>query len=430
MIAKHRFKITFIILTLIFILIMRAMTADIFTAASNVPPLFINDFAYPYTHIQPVHVENGVHYIHITIFEFMRSSVTVDTRDNLTNDFIIRHGDRWIAFNISSGRAYDASGNDVPNGGALSIGRRGRDIYVPARAVANTIGLHVDISDAHGSIRIRDNTASLNFAELLQPYIITMPPAPTDPPPTPLPVTDPPTTPPPPTDLPTTTPDPTIPATTVPTTTPEPTTEPETTTPENTRDINNYLMFYDNAPDYISDKLGQVLAYLGDNNIRALFFMSGDEIRANPDKLRRIFALGHDIGIKIEHADFGDLLESVSEANAYIYSLVKQMTRFYIITDNLEYPDEYITELRRAGYYLCRENTGLNREDFEDTDSENIDLNIDLMIEFLKQQRANLFAFDLSDLDNNNLELIARASDIKFYINFSHINNANIAHLK
>jgi hypothetical protein len=415
---------------------MRAVTANVSTASpSDAPSMFYNDHPYQIDGL-PLEIRDGVPYIPLIIFDFRKStgvtSVILGSEDNFTNDFSITHVHagvrRWIAFNIDNRDAYtydpvNQSYREVPGAYAILSGRGGNNIYVPARAVAETIGLRFEWNREFNSVRISDGRATKTFEELLRNYsIITEPPT-TRPPVT----TAPPTTPTPPTEPPPPTP-PQPPGPTIPTAPPETTPEPETTTPENTRDINNYLMFYSGAPPQYEDNLGQVLNYLNEHEIRAMFFMSGAEIMAAPDKLRRIFASGHDVGIKIDGSDYetpDDLISEVEAVNGYIYSLIKQKTRFYIITpdfDDVEYMKDCINELRKAGYYLCRDNINLEQADFDDIDS---------AVDFLKQQQVNLFAFDLYNPDNNYnyLKMMAEASDTKFYINFSHVNNANISGL-
>jgi peptidoglycan/xylan/chitin deacetylase (PgdA/CDA1 family) len=191
-------------------------------------------------------------------------------------------------------------------------------------------------------------------------------------------------------------------------------------------------MFYDSGtanaqfPDD-SRNLEKVLKFLSENKVRALFFMSGEEILNNPDKLRMVFAAGQDIGLKISHASPTDLINELEETNAYIYALIKQKTRLCMYADanisGAEMTAQYAAELEEAGYFLCSENVK----------ADSVSLNGEsAAVEFLKRSPVNLCAFDFSSFENNYaaLEMIARAADVKFYINFSHINNANISGLK
>jgi hypothetical protein len=55
------------------------------------------------------------------------------------------------------------------------------------------------------------------------------------------------------------------------------------------------------------------------------------------------------------------------------------------------------------------------------------------MTEFMKRSPVNIFMFDLNGGQNNNtagIELSAAAADSRFFINFSHINSANINNIK
>lgn len=429
MVKKHKMKITVIVLTIIFMLLMRAMTAfvSVPVAASDIPTIFVNDREFHGHHILPLIRIDGVDYIPINVFYDM-NSITISSRDNFENDFFLQHGasHRTIAFNIGGRAAFDNRGDEIPG---VAARLRGRQIYVPAYGVANILGLRIETREpvpGHRVLRIKDDrTARRSFDDMLRPFLRPPPPPPATAPPT---TTAPPLPrPPPPRPI-----DPNIIT--------EPTTPEATTNPENTRPVNNYLMFYagdvpqtddndygnnyENTEIENNENLGKVLNFLAANEIRALFFMSREQILDNPGKLRTIFASGHDIGIKIDRADFsdtGELINEVETANAYIYTLIKQKTRLYIVTADFGYKHEEFTgALGRAGYFLCRDNISIEPGTFADTDA---------LVDFLRQQQANLWTFDLSDLDYDYLTLMAEVSGIKSYINFSHINNANISHL-
>ena len=424
--AKHRIKTAVIVLSVIFIILMRIVTSGSGASGSNMPSLFVNDIAFPYDDILPLYTVGSTYYVPILLFDFMVPDVVKYSIDNYTDHFYISYGGKFISFSIKSEKAWDYEQNELPGARAVLRGRGRNNVYIPARAVADVTGLKFELSEQGRSVRISDARASLAFEDMLKnPRYAAV-----DPPTAPLPSTAPPLS---------SAPD--APVSAVPTSeNPAPlvSTAPSTT-PENTREINNYLMFYTGITDNetgeepteepAEDNLNTVLNYLKTNDIRALFFLSAEEITSDPDRLKRIFAAGHDIGININRPDFfttEDLVRFAENANAYIYAVIKQKTRFYMLTadfDDAEYTKDCISAMSRAGYHRCFGNTEITPGNFEDAVS---------AAEFLKQRQVNLFAFDLPEFDNDYeyLELINDSVNIKFYINFSHINNANVSKLR
>jgi len=440
MLRKHKLKITVsvmsVIFTLVMYLVMTIMTSVPAVSASDIPTLFVNDMFFHAHARLPLEKINGVFYIPVEIIRSMQSIRTTSS-DHYTNYFVLLNQSRNIglSFNVDAGAVWCHNNNLVAGAAAVRIGRQ---TYVPAVAVANALGLHIDIAEpvsGHYVLRIRDWSSMRSLDELLGRFPIPQPepPPPTTTPPPPPPPTRPP--PRPPHQQPTTPPHVILPYV------------PETTTnPQNTRNINNYLMFHNfrdshsyyghnihdnSAGENRGENLEYLLGFLNENEIRALFFMSGEEILENPANVRRIFAFGHDIGININNADYvyaEDIVSSVEGVNALIYTLIKQKTRLYTVTANFGdvFMREAVASLYEAGYFLSRGNINAEAmpQAFEDLYE---------AVDFLRQQQENLWVFDISSLQDSRakmkMEIIAYASNERFYINFSHINSANVSEL-
>ena len=423
-----------------------ATTASPVSAEVSVPSLFLNDKAWERDDIMPLEHIDGVYYIPI---EFIKRIVPVKVKswDYFKDNFYIIYNDNeWIAFKISADKAYTWLVDYIP----CKVYTIRGTTYVPAQIVADALGLTVEIRQQYNALRLKEKDAKRNFDDIIESYVRPLFTPPTDPPTT----TDPPVITAPPVE--TTTAPPVITPTdrpnennttekqeNIPTIrTTEPTT-PEPTTPEDTREINNYLLFYDsymdeeneeNKKDGKMEKTDEVLEILEKENIRAVFFFSGGEIIENPDIIRKIYAAGHETGIKFEtgRINFGaeELISELEAVNDLIYSVLKHKTRFCIFDENEKIPGEFYEDktediLKESGYYLCEKT-------LDDFDLKNIN-NPGDMIEFMKTNALNVFVYDLNGAGGdykNYLDLSARAAEIKFYIKISYINNANIDDIK
>ena len=470
-ISDRKFELTVIFLVLALIALLKILTVTMVsaedTSTSSIPSLFYNDngafvYSMPGSNIYlPLEKIDGIYYIpRSMLILFEPNGLTMASMNNYTESFMILYNNNWISFSISGDKAKIGMDNYI----SCKVYNLNSDIYVPAQIIAENLGLIWEVREVKpgynaGRISVKD--AKRSFDELLEKYIPKPQPAtppPTEPPTPPPAITEPPTEP--------TTPspvfvDPVIEPTTpianniIPTKPPEPTTTAEPTTVENTREIQNYLMFYDGSVSYdyytenedknietgtitINDRIAEALKLLDKNNIRGIFFLSRSEITENPDILRTIFSSGHELGIKFTDEEIksgsNDLISVLESANNFIYSAVKHKTRFCIFEEsakhsgNVEYfenhKEEYESELAAHGYYLCKKTIDI----FDLKDKNITDLN--QMTDFIKQKRMNVFMFDLNGNYKNYLELSAKAAEAKFYINFSYINNANIETIK
>jgi hypothetical protein len=423
------------------------MTAVPVSAESgSVPSLFYNDSAFPLDDIMPLKIVDGVYYIPR---EFIKKieGIYMETRDNYSEDFYISYGNKSISFKVSAEIAdMDCKGEYVH----CKVIVDGWLTYVPAQFVAKHLGLEVEIRHQYPTLRLKNKNAKANFDDMINARLKPLFVPPTEPPIT-SPLPPPPTTTAPPVETTTvppviTSPPPIIDEITttenkdntpfVIKPTPPPTTT-EPTTPENTRELENYLMFYDGytADELLDEKtenINEVLKILDKNNMRAVFFLSGSEIIENPDIMRKIYASGYELGIKFEcgkvNINAEDLIAELESANNLIYSALKHKTRFCmfdeIIDENIDDEDDepYEEKLRGNGYYLCKKTSDIL--DLNDIKNSNE------MIEYMKQNTLNVFMFDLNGGYKNYMQLFAQADEIKFYIKFSYINNANISKIK
>ncbi|MCL1859065.1 MAG: polysaccharide deacetylase family protein [Oscillospiraceae bacterium] len=470
-IKKRKLELTIIFLTLLLIVLIKLITITVVSAEdilSAIPSLFYNDthfvYSVPGNNIYlPLEEIDGVYYIPLGMLNLL-NDLEMQSNDHYTESFIILYNKtNWISFKISSERAQSGTRDYI----SCKVYTRHGVIYVPAQIIADNLGLNWEYKPEYKTGRIKEKYASKTFDELLERYIPK--PQPTTPPPTESPTKPPPVIIEPVIEI--TTPDPVIifePATEPETTrynnnnititqTTEPTTTAEPTTVENTREIQNYLIFYDsyaynyytteenhkeskeseesiiiNKPGATTDnktKITEVLKALDKSNIRAVFFFSGGEITKNPDILRKIYASGHELGIKAENSKLNntaeDLISELEEANDLIYAAIKHKIRFCMLDESDsgdEFYELYGDKLAEYGYYLCK-NT-VDASDLSDiADSHE-------MIDFMKKKRVNVFMFDISGSYRNYLELSSRAAEEKFYIKFFYLNNANIETVK
>ena len=241
-----------------------------------------------------------------------------------------------------------------------------KERYLPMRDMCAYFGWTFEISEDRRSVRICDGRQKRKFADMLaeytphavtetervtEPPVVTQPPVtepvtqpattPVDPPvtqapPTPVtqpvvvpPVTQPPD--PPVTQAPVTRP-PDPPVTLPPSTETEPVTEPVTEPPAPQkiyRASTVYLTFEDIDGVHTPEILDTLAAF----DVRATFFVSGEQMSQYPGVVLRILAEGHAIGLHGMTSDeyalwkTEDLLAALDEENALLYALVRRKTR-------------------------------------------------------------------------------------------------------
>jgi len=463
---KRKLELTAVFLAFFVIALLKfvsSVSSPVFAEnAPGIPSLFYNDRAFVFsipgsdTYL-PLKQYGGVNYIPLDIFKLL-NNIKIDSHDNYTENFYIQYKNNYITFSISTERAYNQN-REYAN---CKVYNYMGFIYVPIEIIARELGLEWEYKPEYNAGRIKEAGAIMTFDELLDKFIpkttaIDTETSNTEPsslgtsnketsqrpnfPPVSIiettaeitslspPVSE------------------TFPLLTTeidgyaplePTTKKEPATEElttaEPTTPENTREIQNYLMFCEILPhgekSGKTTKVNEILSELEKyENTKAVFFLGGKEIADNLDALRKIYASGHSIGIKFERGKpsdgAADLVEELEETNALLYSALKHKTNLCIFGD-LDYSKttKYIYEdkLSPSGYFLC----GHTADVF---DLEKIK-NADEMIDFIKQKKCNVFMFDMGDDFKKYLKWCASAANSKFYINFSYINSANINNIK
>ncbi len=87
-----------------------------------------------------------------------------------------------------------------------------------------------------------------------------------------------------------------------------------------------YLTFDDGPSE---ENTGRVLDILRDRNIKATFFLVGENVRKHPEMARRIVAEGHTIGIHCDNHDYDTLYESV---DSYVADFEKARQTVYEVT--------------------------------------------------------------------------------------------------
>ena len=450
-IIKRKIEFIVIFLSLAFIAVMKLVTMTVSPVSAegeaNIPSLFYNDRAFELDDVMPLKQFDGIYYVPI---EFIKQINHIVMKSKDKDNFYLQYKEyNYISFNVSSNKAESLYDENIP----CKVYFDRNITYVPAKIVADALGLTMEIRYRYNTVRIKESTATKTFDELIERYIRPSFLIPTEPPITSPPekttepieeITSPPVIEQPP--LPNANETTTEKKADNPVQKPPPpirTTEPEPTTPENTREIENYLLFYNGENKDIDEKykteiIDDVLKILDKEKMRAMFFLSVNEIIENPDILRKIYASGHGLGIKFGSGGVNNIIETddlfseLEAANDLIYSALKHKTRFCMFEDGRkiivsegEELYNYEDKLKEKGYYLCEKTLDINNLGKIKTSNE--------MIEFMKQNELNIFAFNLGDLNNNYknyLQLSAKAMEIKFYIKFSYINNANIKDIK
>ena len=448
-----KFYLTIVGLIILFALTVNFLILPVSTA--DMPKLWVNDVRYPFHERYPLEMLNGVPYVYIRLLEYIDG---IEIGDEREGGFYISYkkNGTYISFDTKKNYAstpYRGKVEDFYEPTYIWHGVR----YVRAQAVADYLDITLDFNEQYGVLRFRDRSARKGLNELIAGYI----------------------------DVPTT-PSPVIPTTTeryVPLQTPPPATPPpvvaettaEPTTAEDTREIVNYFMFRANGKNYTGqeepteifeddteagntgtdnnenndnmDSVEYILDVLKRENIRSIFFMTGSEILKNPTILRKVYALGHEVGIEIEGGKINpsseDLLSELEEINAIIYTVTKHKTRFYMLDENMyknsgnnAEADELqllcIENLKKAGYYQFKQTVEASNFQYIQNilafyEDKNIveAVKITEMIELLKREEINIIKFEIGSIAENeyvDLKLVINAIKSKFYITVAKIN--------
>jgi len=114
----------------------------------------------------------------------------------------------------------------------------------------------------------------------------------------------------------------------------------------------NYLTFNTVSGGY----LPQILRALRANNLFAAVFFTEEELREYPELVIAVAAGGHTVGLLSEGGSSAEeILNELSSANGYLYSLIKQETRIVQLKEEGEetgLTGEDLQQIERAGYVL------------------------------------------------------------------------------
>ena len=439
---EKKFCFSLLVVTIIFVFLIKFLTMTAIT--SNIPTLWVNDEVYQYHERYPLELINGVPFVPADLFSYIRGVTLGGNEESFYIQYKINN--TWISFDTKSNGAWTNYGGmreDFYEPTYILNGTR----YVRAAIVTDLIEIDHDYNSQYGVLRFKDRSARRPLDDLISGYIEL----PTEPPHTVPPTTEAPITAPPPTP-------------------PPPTTEPfsdysqettvEPSTAEDTREIVNYLMFHGGnknytAPEHLTeaeefeqpiyitgadtDNLEYLLDILARENIQSIFFLTRNGILENPDILRKIYAMGHEVGIEIENREINfssdDLLAELEKVNALIYTATKHKTRFYIFDENIyknisdaesdEFMLNCIENLKKEGYYHFTPTLEMSdfysEEDITEIhEDENIskEVKINKMIEYLKCEEINIIKFKIAAEKNEyeDLNLVVSAVQRKFYI--------------
>ena len=105
----------------------------------------------------------------------------------------------------------------------------------------------------------------------------------------------------------------------------------------------------------VADGTPQLLRLFRERDVKATFFTTGEVARQFPDTVRAIVAAGHELGCHSDtHARFSTI--DRDEAKREIDDSTATLRAFFPLTSfrapNLDFPDDYLTLLRDAGYAL------------------------------------------------------------------------------
>lgn len=227
----------------------------------------------------------------------------VDIKENTRlSTLLISRENRYISFDIDASYAYtESEGNFFLQTYLLKGGER----YIPAKIVCDSIGLEFETSPDGSVIRIKDESALLTLAQLIEQYS---------------------------------------------------TNKPETSsgngndnpsTPQGTRDV--YLIF-DMAP---YDNTSKILKLLEQYEVSATFFIENEKALENPKAVTSILAYGHKIcvGVSMDSdEDAEQIIEKLNSTNNRIFSLAKIKSRIFRMAGAGE---TNLTPFTQLGWVYC-----------------------------------------------------------------------------
>lgn len=298
---------------------------------TSAPPiLYYNDRMWSLSARYPAETdENGTYYIPLTVFVQLPS---VDVRINDTlQTFIITHGDRYLSFDTATGYAANQDKVRTP----IKTYERQGERYVPVEVVCLHLNLNfekeVSPVDGQVALRITDGHYEYSLKTLLRRKNPGFYPENTDS------------------------------AAVTPQTTASSSQPPTPTLTERTV----YITIEDCPGKYT----GEILDLLEEYNVKATFFVVGDNVKNDPAVLSQIAAGGHTVALhtmshsQTELADAEAILRDIDRQNELIYRIIKQKSRVWRAPDGssrlASLTAETLDVLAQNGYIVCDGNVNI-----------------------------------------------------------------------
>lgn len=251
------------------------------SGAEDLPTMFCNDEAWDGEERFGFERIFSQYYLPVSMFEAIDG---VEAKENTRlGTLLISYGNRYISFDTDSNFAYtEQDGSFFLRTYLLKGGER----YVQAESVCRALGLTFEVSEAHGAVRIRDNTTSQTIDQLIASYQTqTLPPQQTE--------------------------------------------DPTPTVPVLPSETKNVYLFFDGLP---ADPKA-VLAALEEHGAKATFFLEAGDLKGNVTQLTELIASGHAVGLSTADgkpaASSEMLIASLHEQNEMLFRALKTKTRLF-----------------------------------------------------------------------------------------------------
>ncbi len=294
------------------------------TSTYLAPSIFINDEPYRYDDNTPLLTIENEYYVPAAIFQTL--GISNETRDDIGSFVLYRResgNENYISFIVGVPEAMTSSEGKISVPSPYTIGAT---LYIPLEVTCRCLSVSYDVStgypelsDYSVAIRIYDGSAQLSMPRLLELYKKT---------------------------------------TAKETGTTQTSTESSSSSSSGSTVVpterGSVLLFI--APP--EDSVDAVLTALYEYEVKAAVFVSGEYIKANPEKVTDIIASGNTLGILLDYAVRYDeeLIDELSKINDDLLYTVKNAAR--LVMYRFENEDFRVaaasdaTALRRAGYNL------------------------------------------------------------------------------
>ncbi len=300
-----------------------AAPSVIFTAINDVITPNMSDST------MPVRIGGQVY----TPYSFLTRLLTISTHYNTTlQRLMVYNFDHTLTFDLANSITYDDAGIVY----SYNAVRRNGSIYIPISLVCQVFGYYYSYITSSplgpvvrvntGDVSISDETlverASGRMQQIYDAYVDSLAP---------------------PEEEPDDEPD-----------SPDTPSQPDDQTEEETSPGNVYLAF----EGELGAETDSILDTLSQWEVKAAFFVSGDVTGDNADRLRRIFAEGHAVGLYApgEYTSMQDMLDALSAQNEALRSVIHCGTRLLWMPGSAGLSQEQRDALINAGYRLWEDN--------------------------------------------------------------------------